>query len=139
MVDAISTTPAQSLSFRFLRPRTVEASALWKGEPVAVPIVWTTKDHAVATVSAAGVVTPVAFGSTELQAEAGGVVTSLVVTVHPLPPPDCTLASYAETLGRTGKKVAHRKCMPESPDFCEWDAKQPLVGGGAVIVNGRPN
>ncbi len=136
MVDSISTTPTKSVGFRLWTPRAIEAAAQWKGEPVPVPILWSTADHAVATVSDKGVLTPVAPGSTELRIEAGGVVTTLTVTVHPEPPADCTLPKYADVLGRTGRRDEHKKCQSEAPDFCEWDSKQALVGGGTVIEGG---
>ena len=61
---------------------------------------------------------------------------TLPVTVHPAPPDNCTLSNYADALGRTGKKDEHKVCQAEAPDFCEWDSKQALVGGGTVTEGG---
>ncbi len=132
MVDAVSTTPAKAVAFRLWTPRSIEAAAVWKGEPVSVPLVWSTADPAVATVSDAGVLTPVGPGSTELRVEAMGVATTLAVTVHPEPPGDCTLAKYAEAMGSAGPKKEDKSCDPDDPDMCSGESKQALVGGGTL-------
>jgi hypothetical protein len=136
MVDAVVTTPATSLSFRVWTPRMVEAVAMWKGEPVSVPLRWSSADGKVVTVSDTGRLTPGAAGSTTVQVEASGVVTTLGVTVHPEPPADCTLKTYAEQLGSVGPKAEDIQCDPEDPDMCSGTSKQELVGGGSLEVSG---
>ena len=61
----------------------VAAAADANGHPVAgVEVIWASRDAAVATVSAAGLVTAVAMGRTEVTAAAGGREASAAVTVE---------------------------------------------------------
>lgn len=136
MADTIVTTPEGEVAFRVWSPRTVTATPKWRGAPASVPLTWSVADARIATVTDAGLLTPVAAGRTELRIEGGDAVTTLSITIHPEPAEDCTLSTYADVVGRTGTKQDSRHCMEDAPDFCEWNARQDLIGGGAILEGG---
>ncbi len=135
LANAILLDPPKAEA-RVWTPRSFKATATFDRKEVTVPLTWASSDETVLKVDQQGVVTPVAPGLAEVLVSGGGADVSAMFRVWPEPPKDCTLALYAETVGRKGQKEETRACLPNAPDMCEWTATQALAEGGRIDEGG---
>lgn len=137
LADAITVEPAKAEA-RVWTPRQLNAAAMWSREAVPVPLTYTSSDPKVVTVDASGLATPTGPGSANILIRGGGATATVPFRVYPQPPAHCTLASYADALGRKGTRSEQKECLPHSPDLCEWTATQQLVDRGRIDEGGGP-
>ena len=135
MASAMAVEPARVV-FRIWDPVTLKATPTWEGDPVTVPLTWTSSDPKVVTVDASGALKPISVGTADITVTGGGMAATSRVRVYGEPPTPCTLAAYADAIGRTGRKTESKQCQPEGSDFCEWTSSQSLADGGRIDEGG---
>lgn len=135
LADAIMLDPP-SVELRVWGPKTLRPVATFLREEVTVPLTWRSSDPTVVTVDETGKVTPVGPGTAEIVVSGGGATVSAPFRVYPEPPAGCTLATYADTVGRKGNRTEDKRCQPDAPDFCEWSASQAIADAGRIDEGG---
>ncbi|HEX5724471.1 MAG TPA: Ig-like domain-containing protein, partial [Longimicrobiaceae bacterium] len=136
-VAAIALSPDSSLLAAL--GATVQLSAATtreNGDPVMSPVDWTSLDPAVASVSAAGVVTALANGTARIEGRVAGVADTARVVVAQQPAAFQRAAGdlQADTVGRTladslAVRVLDARGHPVAGAAVTWTA---MTGGGAV-------
>lgn len=135
IASAMAVEPTRVV-FRMWDPVPLKASPTWEGDPVTVPLTWTSSDPKVVTVDASGVLKPLSVGTAEITVTGGGLAATSRVRVYGEPPTPCSLTAYADALGRTGRKTESKECQAGDADFCEWTSSQSLNDGGRIDEGG---
>lgn len=130
------TTSLTSVEARVWKPIQIQATARLRGAETHPPLRWSSSDAGVASVDEHGLVTPKGPGKAEIRVEGGGASATVPLAVYAEPPQDCTLAHYADTLGRVGDRNEHRQCQSGDSDMCEWSSSQKLADGGRIDEGG---